>query len=381
MSIDVSAVEYTKMSLADSRDLLGRDIDCTLYANGEPHSGTFHYNGGYSSGPDCFRGGWNVDSSAPGFSAMGLYGVCCWVLSIPELSNAVYLELEIPIYINASGGFRTMFFCSSPPSVSASNPVSDFNTVSLGGNYISGSTSFPACTANSNVDYYGLVDSSRSDTGSYIAMRPIYVNGENIVLETIHFNSLQFVDGKIYLYMLTPYTYGEVVNTRPVTTTTTTSFPSSTTDINVNVDVDLTETNGILGAIRDLIANLGDFIVTGIKNLFIPTQEDLDAFKNTVEQLLRETFGGIPELEDQLQDAISGLFNVTAKTSIHFDGIQFDGHYYVPAQDVNLKPAGYDDLYTFVEMIINILATIATVNTCINLVKHVVVGEVVVDVD
>lgn len=185
----------------------------------------------------------------------------------------------------------------------------------------------------------------------------------------------------MFLAIGVPYVSADAVASSGTFVTTGSTSSGTGTDINVNVDIDMTETNGILGGIRDILANLGNFIVTGIKNLFIPTQEDLDAFKNTVQQLLRETFGGIPELEDQLEDAVSGLFNVTAKTSIHFDGIQFDGHYYVPEQYVSLKPAGYDDLYTFVEMIINILATIATVNTCINLVKRVVVGEVIVDVD
>lgn len=185
----------------------------------------------------------------------------------------------------------------------------------------------------------------------------------------------------MFLAIGVPYVSTDAVASSGTFVTTGSTSPGTGTDINVNVDIDMTETNGILGGIRDILANLGNFIVTGIKNLFIPSQEDLDAFKNTIEQLLRETFGGIPELENQLEDAVSGLFTVTAKTSIHFDGIQFDGHYYVPEQDVSLKPSGYDDLYTFVEMIINILATIATVNTCVDLVKRVVVGEVVVDVD
>lgn len=262
----------------------------------------------------------------------------------------------------------------------------DWNKISLWpDNY---ANSFQAVCANYSslpelADYYGFTQISWNYDIS-IPFRAIpYEFQDGGQITDIHFDSL-CTDryGNLIIGVVCPYYGGSVAVTPPATTSTTATTTTTTqTDINVNVNIDLNQTNGILGSIRDLIANLGTFIVTGIKNLFIPTEEDLAAFKNTVEQLLRETFGGIPALEEQLEDAISGLFNVTAKTSIRFDGIQVDGTYYVPAQDVNLKPAGYDSLYTFVEVIINILATIAVVNTSINQVKRVLVGEVVVDVD
>lgn len=263
--LDVSADSfvYEKMSLNDTRDLLGTNLNCTFRAQNQDWSGTFRYYGAWSAASSAFRGGWNCDSDIPSYTAMSAYGCCAWILDVSgyNLGSTTYLSLEIPIYIHASGGFRTMFFCSSPQFDGSMNPVNDFNLRALGGNYISASPdSFEACSANYQsaaalADYYGIVSANTADNGYYCEMRPIYVDGENITLETIHFNSLLFQGGKIFLYMLTPYTYGEVVNTRPVTTTTTSGGSAlGSYDINVTVDVDLSpvvsEISGVAGEVQ-----------------------------------------------------------------------------------------------------------------------------------
>lgn len=366
MFIDCSAV-VVKKTASDMHSFYGDYLNIDYEYEGVTYSTSASYYGTVSSYQYQ-----NIDSSAiiPSNNALSSYDIIVYQAGV-QASNWMFSDVVIDGLYTRFDSYARGGFVGSVSGLGYGISVSDArnSVANWPNNY---ADNIGATLSAFSTDYYGYFSCTLNPGyDNFVSFRMIQYEFDNGgFIDEVHFDGLRSDNlGHIFIGVICPYVDGTISNT------------PANSNINVNVDINMTETNGILGAIRDLIANLGNIIVTGIKNLFIPTQEDLDAFKNTVEQLLRETFGGIPALEEQLEDAISGLFNVTAKTSIRFDGIQFDGHYYVPAQDVNLKPAGYDSLYTFVEMIINILATIAVVNTCINQVRRVIVGEVVIDAD
>lgn len=206
----------------------------------------------------------------------------------------------------------------------------------------------------------------------------------DVSMVRVGLNGVRLDGGSLGVYLLCPLVNDSAVPGTGVVTGTTVS---GTGDINVNVDVDLTETNSWLENIFDGISNIGSALGNAISRLFLPDEQDIINWKQTIVNILNETFGGIPELEQSLKDAISSIFSASARETVTFEGIKVPAAagepeaVIVPRQEVRLKPNGFDNLFLWVEMFINIVATIAIANTCFNQVKRVIVGEVVVDAD
>lgn len=161
-----------------------------------------------------------------------------------------------------------------------------------------------------------------------------------------------------------------------------TTAPTTNVTVNVNVDVDMTETNSLLDHILGGISGLID----GIKGLFVPSQEDLVNWRNDVVDMLEDTFTGVPQLEETMIDTIEDLINVNSVSVLEFPGIAppgADGRpiQIVGARDVSLKPNGFNDLFDFVRLAINIAATIAVFNMIQHRLKGILVGEKVVETD
>lgn len=370
------------MSASDARNLWGDNLSCEYVWSGVEYTATLQYAG------ICTMYGANIASNDvltsstlnsydvimyKGHSVAGRYG---WIRDV---------SIICPVYSDGylRGGFMARVGANSLDPIFDNNLISDAPDNQFAG--------FSALSCNTDAsaslsDYYNVIYSTIPDGGRHTFRSITYLAQTGINSDRVYFDNIQ-VDyyGDIYFCIICPYYSGDISITAPVETTTT--ITTSGTDINVNVDVDLTETNGILGSIRDLISNLGSFIVNGIKGLFLPDADDITNWKQTIVTILNETFGGIPELENQLKDAISSIFSATARQTVTFKGIKVPAvadqpeAIIVPEQEVALRPPGFDNLFSWAETFINIVATIAVANTCFNQIKRIVVGEVVIDAD
>lgn len=394
MSIDVSAaVTFTKWSVQETLAFYGSDIPFNYTINGTTQSGTFHALP-YNSNVNRITG-LNIEQNTVINGASGsAYDIIMYCTNDFIATPSDSIDIDIPIDLYYTGGFRSFVGCM----VGFNNVTSSDNLITNHPDNVFGLQRAPS--ANSSADsslanYYNLgtlsFSSNASSSNGYgdIPCRLLTFDDTDGAVASIRFQGARTFGADYYLYLIvaTPYSYGDVSHDSPVTTAPVTTAPSGTGDINVNVDVDLTETNGLLGSILDALSSLGSSIVNGIKNIFLPDQEDIVNWKQTIVNILNETFGGIPELEEQLKNAISSIFSATARETVRFEGIKIPAAagepeaVIVPAQDVSLKPSGFGDLFSWAETFINIVATIAVANTCFNQIKRIVVGEVVVDAD
>lgn len=391
VSIDASAEVFTveKKSASDIVSLIGDTLPCTYDYNGVTYSTTFTYQGIVNAN-NAWRG-LNIDDNQVFTSVSQIQDYDFIIYSAPSRVNYasfgkvhnVHIDCNMYFESYARGGFAM----TSPVDM---NSIMD-STNSIASYPLNYAGDFPAICGNTQAsaslaDYYGIVSGSLLN-GNAWSWRPIlYKIQSGGGFSGVYFdNVIASYDSTLYFGVWCPYVGGSMATAPPAETTTEPS--TTTTQINVNVDVDMTETNGILGSIRDLISNLGSFIVNGIKGLFLPDADDITNWKQTIVTILNETFGGIPELENQLKDAISSIFSATARQTVTFKGIKVPAAagqpeaIIVPEQEVALRPPGFDNLFSWAETFINIVATIAVANTCFNQVKRIVVGEVVIDAD
>lgn len=180
------------------------------------------------------------------------------------------------------------------------------------------------------------------------------------------------------LYIACPYvsSTGGVSAETQTTAPVTTPAPSTGTDINVNVDVDMTETNGLLDQIKETLGGLVD----GIKGLFVPSEEDVILWKQDIAQILDDTFGGIPQLEGDLQNTVTQLISTQATSSIQIPDltIPYVGTL-ITARSVPLKPSGFDVLFDAIRLGADIVVTVWVFNMVQDKIKALLVGEMVVD--
>lgn len=147
---------------------------------------------------------------------------------------------------------------------------------------------------------------------------------------------------------------------------TTTSGSGSSGDVNVTVDVDMSETNGLLETIAGLLSGL----VNGIKDLFIPSQQDIEDFKTALDTLMQDKFGAFWASQSLLRQAVSQLGSIQMRESIRFPGVTIDvgdnQTFTLAAQDVPLNPASGNATWsTFLESVrlaFDIVSTLLVIN-------------------
>lgn len=157
---------------------------------------------------------------------------------------------------------------------------------------------------------------------------------------------------------------------------------TTTTQINVNVDVDLDETNGLLGSIYQGISNFVSGILTGIQNFFIPSHDDITNFKNSLESSLTQHFGPLFTSRQLITSAFQNLDDLTVSNSfvvpqidvpvrVSSNGTVLDTQSFF-GNTVELRPqyAKLHVLYDSLEILINMIMTLWTVNTLRNMVNN-----------
>lgn len=185
--------------------------------------------------------------------------------------------------------------------------------------------------------------------------------------------------GKIWIYLAPPYISQDAVASNGIQTSTTVSSNGG------SVNVDLEQTNSLLGSIISAVSDLGDIIVDGISDLFVPEQDVFDTFQNDLADLLLETFGGVDS--DMLINVIEDLLTHGATDSVSFPALSVQGvqgsSFTIQPRSVPLKPhvAQGHDFYEAVALAIDLVCTCWVVNQIFNNLRRVIIGEKVVELD
>ena len=137
-------------------------------------------------------------------------------------------------------------------------------------------------------------------------------------------------------------------------------------DVNVSVTVDMEETNSILTTISGLLSGLVD----GIKNLFIPTQQDITDFKTGLDTLLSDIFGPLWTAQSLLRTALLELGEIQLADSVLFPGVTIDvsGNqtFTLASQSVPLNPdptnTTWSSFLEAVRLAIDIVCTVMVIN-------------------
>lgn len=264
-----------------------------------------------------------------------------------------------------------------------------YTAFAMYGNTITATTSKPVWNWNisgTSTDYSSVFSSLnihasilRRTSTNYMFI-PVYYNSDTFS----SYSSVSLVvprassNANNNFYIACPYVSqsGGIQSGVQTTAPVTTAAPSTGTNVNVNVDVDMTETNGILDRIRVTLGGLVD----GIQGLFVPDEEDVLLWKQDIAQILDDTFGGIPQLEGDLQNTVTQLISTQAISSIDIPNltIPYVGTL-ITARSVPLKPLGFDVLFDAIRLGADIVVTIWVFNMVQDKIKALFVGETVVD--
>lgn len=121
----------------------------------------------------------------------------------------------------------------------------------------------------------------------------------------------------------------------------------------------------ILTGITNLPSKIGDAITNGIKNLFIPTKEDLVSVKDDWEQLLSDRFGAVYESTDIIDDFANAFTYDGTQETIDFPEITIElagADFVFGGWEVDVIPERFDFLIDMLKLLIDIVCTFAFVN-------------------
>lgn len=354
-SIEASAdTEYRKYSASEMRALLGDTITGTYILSGQPNTCTFNYYGSYTS-PSV---GLNVDldSVIPTPVGMSAYDFVIYKCLVPYTNRAIDSVSINDFYLRftdyARGGVALSTFLNDNYPISAWNKIADYPD-----NYCG---SFYALHANDQASaslagYYGVMYFQFISGFSAFNFRPIYYDFENGgSVDSLKFSGIfpnyssSDNSGVIYLCFICPYIGSGIFDSAEITTT---GGSGSQTIINNNVD--MTETNGLLGSIISGLTSLGQSILQGIQNIFIPSPGFLD------DQLaeIQDSFAWYDDIK-QIGVDFSGAMENQANASapvISIPTLSSRGHVYTERSEMVLDLSDYQEAVVSVRAILSVL--------------------------
>lgn len=145
-------------------------------------------------------------------------------------------------------------------------------------------------------------------------------------------------------------------------------------EVTVNLDIDASlenQTNALVVGMN----TVGQFIVTGIRDLFIPSQSNIINFRLNLEAELCSLFPAVYTSEDDMSDIFYRFASVEAQDKIWFPGVDVSipdvaanqsTNFQIAGQWVDLKPndnsTGFHALYEAAALAIDLIATILFFN-------------------
>lgn len=387
MSIDVSAADpvYRQMTAEEAYAFYGDSISCIYYSTSgyknislspSPNHNVYYYASSTTSS-DKLLPSWVYSSSIP-------YVV--YYANVSDYSqNPSYLGFDISpnvhfIDCNAVRICAATYWGGSGTSISSSAYSESFFDV-FNGNTLR-FTNTPYILQDGTYSRLGLQRSG----GSAFRVLPVpvdYVSDTlgDVSLMRIGFNGGKTDSGEITLYLSAPLVNDSAVGGTGVVTGTT--APSSG-DINVTVDVDMSETNSWLENIFDGVSNIFSSITGALSHVFLPDEDYVKNWAEDVIDLIKSKFAGTGVNADPLIDAFEDIATYGATTSIRFPGVDLniaDTSFKINPRSVSLRPLEDSGIYDYIEMAINIVATLAVFNLVQTKIKALLVGEKVVEVE
>lgn len=121
---------------------------------------------------------------------------------------------------------------------------------------------------------------------------------------------------------------------------------------------------GFFDSIVTALTNLGNFIIDGIKNLFIPSEEDITKMKDQWDNLLADRFGALYQVVELISDYASS-FTKQSKYTITFPSISIPlagSTFEFGGWEVKVVPNGFSAVFESLKLITSVACTILFVN-------------------
>lgn len=399
MSFDVSAVTATKFLTAqETLALFGNSITAQVYDNGSYRNISFTYLGEHSTNSAGISA--LVQQGENSFSSWPALEYRCsdtGSISLTPDAVTVYLNPEYSIFDTTS--FASFVALSTNSDVSSAVYTDSAWDLRMSGS--ASNSSFYSIAYNGKYNYSG-------------AFNEFYYGDNNVVMipcdiqqqSTFSISSVECrfrgcssrYDGygnEMYLYIGCPRIDDDSTFSSG-TVSTGTSGSGGSGDVNVNVDIDMEETNGLLENIWEGITGLGADIWGGITHVFVPSQEDIEDFKESVEETIADTFAPVFTAASLTDDAFNAFQNAVADGDMELPALVVpslvqetsSGTFLIPgsgaqiwaAQQVKLRPesAKFAQLYEVLATVIDIVCTIAVLNMLRDRIDGILAGEAVV---
>lgn len=366
-----SNITYSQWTVDDTRSFFGDTIPFSYNVGGVSYSDNFHFVG--ASVNDAVLSVDIESNSVVSDTTLSTYQILTYVSSVNSNLGSSHAELIIPLSIYHGGGLR--FFAGSVSSfanVLAANFVGNA-IASNPANFVEGDFAARAPASATYPDYYNAALTKWRNGGDYKALtRLLTYDGVGGIISGLHYdNVLSDGLGRFYFFVATPYSYGNVSHDSPSITTTITSVTSPpVVTTNINIDVDMSETNGLLDQIKQGISGLAQSILDGLKGLFVPSDNFLEAFKSDMDNLLASHLGGLYQASTLMVDMFGDFDDVVGKNDIYIPPVDIPlagstltlGDWHVP-----LKVDGIPSiLYEGLAFIIDFLALMSFLRMCSN---------------
>lgn len=186
-----------------------------------------------------------------------------------------------------------------------------------------------------------------------------------------------YIDSNVWEHMPNGYDY------QPVTITSYMGEYNGDDKYNFNLEIQSEEEKllgGILGWVQNIFNKIGDtfeaikelpgkianLLIDGIKNLFVPSSEDIEQFSTKMDNLLEDKLGAVYQVSNTVIEAWDRVKDADEQNTIPFpeSKIQLLGgeEFAFGGYDVQIVPEGFAWLATIVKSVAGIVATIAFVN-------------------
>lgn len=122
--------------------------------------------------------------------------------------------------------------------------------------------------------------------------------------------------------------------------------------------------SAVVTVITELPGQIWDYIETGLKNLFVPTQEDLQEYHDKWDMLFADRFGALYEVVEIVKNFIGSFESYNETGTILFPAVTVDlagSPFTFGGWTVPIVPAGLEFLFDAVKLAIDMVATYAFV--------------------
>lgn len=125
---------------------------------------------------------------------------------------------------------------------------------------------------------------------------------------------------------------------------------------------------GFFENVVNAVVNLGNTLLEGIKNLFVPSEDDITTMKEKWDTLLSERFGALYQVTQLIHDYALAFKNQN-KSTITFPSVTIPlagSNFTFGGWEVQIVPDGFSAIFTVLKTITSILATCLFVNSLRN---------------